>query len=452
MNQKKKIDMTTGSIMGKVFLFAVPIIIGSVLQQLYTTVDTLIIGNYCGETSLAAVGTSAQPIEVILCLFLGIGSGVSILVSQYTGAGDDNKLFKILEASTFFVYFAGVPICIIGYIVAPLFLNYMQVPADTFDLALVYTRIILIGSLGNIGYNMNAGILRGMGDSKASLWFLIVSCFTNIILDIVFVAFFKWDVKGAAIATTIAIYLSWVISIIYILKKFPEYNFPIFTAHFDGAELKRIMKIGLPIGFNNSLFCLGHVALQVLVNLQGADFMAGVSVASRITGLSNIAIAALSQAGTTFSGQNYGAKNTERLRKGYIKIPAISGGITILMGLVVIYFRVPITHLFTRDDMVVFYAARYVLVLLLSQWMFAVFNAISCIVNGVGLIKYTTIINLLMLWAVRVPVAILINRFFDGTYVMLCYPVSFFFGMSMMIGYYMFSNKWKRIIKGEAIA
>lgn len=445
--QNKKIDMTTGSIMGKVFLFAVPIILGNILQQMYTTVDTLVIGNFCGDTSLAAVGTSAQPVEVLLCIFLGIGTGVSILVSQYMGAGDWERMKKSVDTAVFFVYVCGLPLGVLGYFAAPLILKWMGAPADTWDAAVTYTRIIFFGALGNIGYNMNAGILRGMGDSKASLWFLVVSCVANIVLDIVFVAGLGLGVGGAALSTTLAMYLSWVISIRYIKKRFPELHFPVFSKVFDKEELKQIIALGLPIGLNNSLYSLGHVVLQTLVNAQGSSFMAGTSVAGRVTGLTNVAITALSSAATTFSGQNYGAKNFDRLRRGYIRIPVTSGLITLAAGLCVISFRMPILRFFTRDELVLMYAGRYVQIMLLSQWLYAIFNGVICIVNGVGLIRYSTIVNVLMLWAVRIPAAYLINRFFDGTYVMLCFPISFSFGMIMMLGYYVFSPKWKAIIR-----
>ena len=432
--------------MKNVFLFAVPIILGNILQYLYTTVDTLVIGNYGGKTSLAAVGTSSQPVEVLLCIFLGIGTGVSILVSQYVGARDIKRMRRAADTAAFFVFVCGIPLCVIGYFAVPFILRCMGVPKDTWDAALIYTRIVFLGAPGNIGYNMNAGILRGMGDSKASLGFLVVSCITNIVLDLLFVAVFRMDVGGVALATTIAMYLSWFISIVYIRKKFPELELPWLPKTFDGNELKQFIMIGLPIGLNNSLYSLGHVAIQTLVNAQGSAFMAGVSVAGRVTGMSNIAITALSSAATTFSGQNYGAGNFDRLRKGYIKIPVVSGAVTLAAGLLVLSFRMLVLRIFTRDESVLMYADRYVTVLLLSQWFYAIFNDIICIVNGVGLIRYTTAVNILMLWAVRIPSAYIIDRYFDGTYIMLCFPISFCFGMIMMIGYYVFSKKWKDII------
>ena len=385
--EQKKIDMTTGPIMKKVFLFAIPMVVGNILQYLYTTVDILVIGNYCGETSLAAVGTSSQPVEVLLCVFLGIGTGVSILISQYAGAKNETKMRHVVDTATFFVFVCGIPLCVIGYFIAPLILRWMGAPADT------------------------------------------------------------WDAGGAALSTSLAMYLSWIISIVYIRKKFPDLELSYFPKGVDLKELRQIVMIGLPIGLNNSLYSLGHVAIQSLVNAQGSVFMAGNSVAGRVTGLSNIAINALSSAATTFSGQNYGAGNFDRLRQGYIKIPVVSGMLTLAAGLCVLLFHRPILQIFTRDEAVLVYAGRYVVVLLLSQWFFAIFNGIICIVNGVGLIRYTTIVNILMLWAVRIPSAYLITRYFDGTYIMLCFPISFSFGMIMMLGYYMFSKRWKEIIR-----
>lgn len=354
---------------------------------------------------------------------------------------------QLCKTSVFFIYVCGIPLSILGYLASPFLLKFMGVPADTWNAALTYTRIIFLGTTGSLGYNMNAGILRGMGDSKASLLFLIASGIVNIVLDIVFVAFFKMDVGGAALATIIAMFISWLISIWYIRNKFRELNFPVFPLHFYMAELKAILAIGLPIGLNNSLYSFGHMAMQTMINTQGSTFMAGLSVAGRITGCSNIAITALSSAATTFSGQNYGAQNIERLKKGYIKIPVISSMITLAFGLFFITIRMPILRVFSTDAEVLMYASRYVVISLLSQWMYALLNGIMSFVNGVGLVKYTTVINLLMLWAVRIPSGYLIMKFFDGTFIMLCFPISFAFGMFCMLGYYIFSTKWKAVIQ-----
>ena len=449
MAQSKKIDMTTGPIMKNVLLFAFPIVIGNILQQLYTTVDTLVVGNFCGDESLAAVGTSSQPVEVLLCIFLGIGTGVSILISQYIGGNDDEKVRNTAQTAIFFVDVSGIAIGVLGFFATPWILNAMGVPQDALGSAITYTRIIFCGTLGNLGYNMNAGILRGIGDSKASLWFLVVSCVANIVFDVFFVAVMGMGVGGAALSTMIAMYISWGVSIWYIKSRFKEIGFSVFPKGFSGEELKNMLLLGVPIGLNNSLFSFGHMVMQTLVNAQGTTFMAGASVAGRITGCTNVAITAVSSAATTFSGQNYGAKNIARLKQGYIKIPAVNGVITLALGLAMISFRMPLLRFFSKNEMVLLYASRYVVAMLLSQWAYAVFNSISCIVNGVGQLRYTTIVNLLMLWAIRIPCAYLISAYFDGTYIMICFPISFFFGMFCMMAYYLFSKKWKAVLAGE---
>ncbi|MBQ3706026.1 MAG: MATE family efflux transporter [Clostridia bacterium] len=440
------IDMTYGPILRKMLLFALPLVLGNMLQQLYTTVDTLVIGQYCGTASLAAVGTSAQPVEVVLCVFLGIGTGVSILISQAIGAADPKRTEELCRTAVSFVWIFGILVSVVGILAAPLILRWMQVPEDALPLAVTYVRIVLAGSLGNIGYNMNAGILRGMGNSTATLNFLLVSCVVNIVLDVGMVAGLGMDVTGAALATSIAILASWGVSILYIRRRYPQLNFPIFCTDLKGDQLKAIIRIGLPIGLNNSLYSLGHLALQTLVNSQGAVFMAGQAVSGRITGMASIANSGLGAAATTFAGQNYGAKNYSRLRQGHLKIPIAVGAISLSCGLLFLLIRSPLLRFFTSDETVLMYATRYTSVQLVSFWMFAVFNTMLCIVNGTGRVRYTTIVNLLMPWAVRIPSAYMIRAWFDGTWIMLCFPISFFFAMCCMFGYYAFSKEWKRII------
>jgi len=446
MKAAKKVDMTQGSIMKRVLLFALPICVGNVLQQLYGTVDTLVIGNFCGSVSLAAVGTSSQPVEILLCVFLGLGTGVSILVSQFTGSGDMESLREIGAPAISFLFLCSIPLTIIGQFAGPAVLRFMQVPDDTWELANAYISIIFFGTLGNMGYNMNAGILRGMGDSNASLLFLIVSCAVNIVLDLVFVAGLGMDVAGAAWATTIAMYCSWLFSIVYIRKKYPEFCFTYLPHRMNKRMLGSIVAIGLPLGLNSSIYSVGHILMQSLINLQGSIFIAACSVSSKVTGIANVAITSLSSAATTFSGQNLGAENYVYLKKGGIQIPLFSGLITCIAGLLVTFWCRPLLEFFTRDAAVLDIAVRYIRIVLPFTWAYAVFNGIICFVNGMGEVRFPTVVNLLMLWAVRIPCAWLITWYIDGGYVMACLPISFVFGMCCMFSYF-FSKNWKKIGK-----
>lgn len=204
----------------------------------------------------------------------------------------------------------------------------MQVPDDTWNFAVSYIRIIFLGTLGNMGYNMNAGILRGLGDSRSTLLFLMISCVVNIILDLVFVALLGMDVQGAALATIIAMFISWIFSIGYIRKKYPELKFSPVPKRMDKKTLNSIVQVGLPLGLNNSIYSVGHILLQSLINAQGSAFMAACSVATKVIGIANVAINSFSSAATTFSGQNLGAENYVRLKQGSIRIPLFSGLIT----------------------------------------------------------------------------------------------------------------------------
>ncbi|MCI8725891.1 MAG: MATE family efflux transporter [Hungatella sp.] len=440
------IDMTKGSIMKLVVLFALPICLGNVLQQLYSTVDTLVIGNFCGPVSLAAVGTSAQPVEMLLCIFLGFGTGLSILVSQYTGRGDKDSLKTVVATANSFLFLCAIPVSVLGLFVGPLLLKLMQVPDDAWSYAVSYIRIIFLGTLGNMGYNMNAGILRGVGDSRSSLLFLMISCVVNIVLDFVFVAFFKMDVAGAALATAIAMFASWLFSIVYIQKKYPELDFSPVPRRLDKKVLLGMIQIGLPLGLNNSIYSVGHIFVQSLINSQGSTFMAACSVATKVTGMANVAINSFSSAATTFSGQNLGAENYARLKKGSLQIPLFSGLITGLAGITVTIFCRPILGLFTQDAGVLESAAHYIQVVLPLTWPFAIFNGIICFANGLGEVRFPTVVNILMLWAVRIPSAHLIARYIDGNYLMACYPISFIFGMVVMFSFFL-TKRWKNIVR-----
>ncbi len=439
-----KLDMTDGAIVEKALLFALPLVAANTLQLLYNTVDTIIVGNFCGATSIAAVGTSSQPIEILLCIFMGIGHGVSILISQAAGKKETAEIKRLAQNATFFLFITAIPLTIIGIILGPLILRVMQVPSDTMALATDYIRILLAGTISQMGFNINAGILRGMGDSKASLIFLLVSAITNVILDIVFVALLNMNVAGAALATTIATMLSWFFSIFYIKKSYKEIAFPILPHRYDRAILAKMIRIGLPIGLNNSLYSFGHFALQSLVNMQGSVYMASVSVAGKITNIASIAVGSLSSAGLTFAGQNYGAQKFSRLKQCCIKIPLMSGLVTIAGGGLLLLFGRNVILLFTKDENVISLALLNMRIVLPFSWCFAVFNAIGNLQNGMGKIKYTTIVNILMLWAVRIPSAYLINRFIGGTYIQAAVSISFAFGMFSMLLFY-FSPTWKEL-------
>ena len=276
-----QVDMTHGSVLGRAALFALPICAGNILQLLYSTVDTLVIGNFCDTTALASVATSSQPLEILLCVFVGIGSGISILVSQAVGRADHDQLQKLVRTSVWLLFAASLPLTVIGFLLGPWMLRLMQVPADAMPGAVLYLRITMLGILGNMGYNFNAGLLRGIGNSSSSLLLLFISCAANIVLDLVLTGALGLGIGGVAAATAIALFLSWICSIFYIRRRCTELALPVLPCGFDAGALRQIVRIGLPLGLNSALYSIGHIFLQVLYNLQGSVFVAGCSVAGK---------------------------------------------------------------------------------------------------------------------------------------------------------------------------
>ena len=286
--------------------------------------------------------------------------------------------------------------------------------------------------------------------NRASLLFLLISCAVNIALNFAFVAGLEMNVAGAALATICSMYISWLFSIVYIKKKYPELEFKMLPRGVNRHILGDIIKIGLPLGLNNSIYSIGHILMQSLINAQGSIFMAGCSVAGKVTGIANVAITSFSSAGTTFAGQNLGAENYTRLYQGARRIPFFSGLITCIAGLTLTACCRPILMLFNKEADVLSVASQYVHIVLPFTWTFAVFNGIISYSNGLGEVRYPTVINILMLWAVRIPTAHFINRYIDGRYIMASLPISFAFGMFCMFFFFL-TPRW-RAVKEKAAA
>lgn len=249
---------------------------------------------------------------------------------------------------------------------------------------------------------------------------------------------------GVAWATVAAQVLSWLCSIWYIRRYAPELEFPLLPRQFDKTTLRKMIKIGLPLGMNTALYSTGHLILQVLFNLQGSTFVAGCSVAGKITSIANIAITSLSSTMTVFSGQNLGAENHRRLCRGAWLIPLCAGTITFSAGILVTIFCNPLLALFTRDAAVLDFAMRYIHIVLPFTWMYAVMNVIMCFSNGIGEIKYPTTVNLFILWGVRIPVAYLLSQIGYGGYAMASVPLSFLSGMILMLFYFR-TKRWAEL-------
>ena len=435
-------SMTTGNVAKQIFIFTLPIMAGNFLQQLYSTVDGIVVGQFVGEEALAAVGTCSPLVILFLALAIGMSVGSGIVVAQYFGAGRNEDLRKAASTSIILLGGIGLVFSIIGALVAEPILEYvLAVPAEELPYATLYMRIYCAGLLFQFVYNIVASILRALGDSRATLYFLCISAGLNIVLDLVFVMGLRLGIPGAAWATVISQIASSAAALIYMSAKYENLRFG--RAHgglvFDGEMAGTVIRLGIPSTLQQACVSLGHIGLQRLVNSFGVEFMAGYTAGTRIE--SYLVIPALGfQAGvSTFTGQNVGAGNWERVKEGTKKTCIMSLLITCVLSAVAIIFSTPLISFFGVEGESLAMGIGYIS---LAAWFFPIFGIYQGFVGtlqGAGDVMFTASATLTSL-AVRVISSYMLA---PGTgYRSLCW--------SMLCGWgYVLTLSFVRYIRGK---
>ena len=308
--------MTEGSIWKKITYFALPIFLGNLFQQMYNTADSLIVGNFLGSNALAAVSSSSNLIFLMIGFFNGISMGAGVVIARYYGAREKEKVERAVHTTVAFGLVASVVLTIVGVVLAPEILVWMDTPENVLPESISYFRIYFLGSLGFVMYNVFVGILQSVGDSKHPLYYLIISSIINIVLDLVFIAGFHYGVGAAALATTISQFVSAFLCMGQLMRTKEEYRLCLRKIRFDREMLGQIIRIGLPSGIQNSIIAIANVVVQSNINAFGEAAMAGCGAYSKIEGFGFLPITSFTMALTTFVGQNLGAKQEERAKKG----------------------------------------------------------------------------------------------------------------------------------------
>ena len=373
------IDLTHGSIVKAIILFSIPLLIGNLFQQLYNAVDSYVVGNYVGTNALAAVGASTPVINMLIGFFMGISTGAGVVIAQYFGAEDIKKMRLAIHNSMALTVVLGIALTIIGLICTNPLLQAIGVPLEVFSQASLYLAIYFWGLIFVMIYNMGSGILRSVGDSKRPLYFLIFSSVVNIVLDFLFVKGFGWGVAGAGYATLIAQAIS-ALMVMYVLMKTNEnYQLVLSEIGFKKDILLKIIKIGLPTGFQQSIVSLSNVIVQSYINVYGSSIIAGYSVTIKIDGFVNLPLQAFNMAVTTFVGQNIGAKQYDRVKKGAY--------MTTFLAMLTIGIFVILMYLFGRNFIALFNQEKAVIdagrLMQLVFLPFYIFLPINQVINGV---------------------------------------------------------------------
>ena len=440
---KVKNGILEGVIWKQLLLFFFPIMIGSFFQQLYNTADALILGREVGKEALAAVGGSAALISGLLVnFFMGLTSGAGIIASQMLGAGNRERLNDSIHTIYAFSIVGSIVFAIVGIVASPTLLTWMNTAPELMEDSIVYLQIYFAGSLFVFIYNTGASILRALGDSKRPLYYLIVCCIINIILDIVMVSVLKMGVAGVAIATVTAQAVSAVLVTQALMREKELCDFSLRKIRFHGELLKSELFLGFPSGVQASMYNISNMLVQSSINSFGTDTTAAWAAYGKLDAIFWMMSSALGIAITTFVGQNYGAGNMDRVKKS-VKVGLFMDiGIAIVMSVVLIIARVPLFGIFC-DDAAVVEIGAHMLFLLTPFYCVYVFTEIySGALRGMGDVVVPMVITMFGVCVVRVLwIMIVAGAFPTLEVVIFNYPVTWILSAAAFIIYYRYKIK-----------
>ena len=400
-----QVDMTQGRPWEKILIFTVPMLLGNIAQQLYNTVDSIVVGKYVGDSALAAVGSAGPVFNLLLVLFVGISMGAGIMVSQYYGSRDRENLSKTIGSTLTLTAAASLLLMVVGTLAIRPLLEALDTPENIMDWCTSYLMILLWGIVGLAYYNILCGILRGLGDSLSALVYLLVATVLNIILDVWFVAGLGMEVGGVALATVIAQMVSAVLCLMK-LRKMTEY-FDMETRYLkpDRENIRTVIRLGLPSGLTQAIFSLAMVVVQSLTNSFGEMIIAANAIIMRVDGFAMMPNFSFGTAMTTYAGQNVGAKQHDRVKQGAKQGTFIAAGTSAAITGLILLFGPYLMGIFTNTQELARLSADMMKILAVGYIAMAVTQSLSGIMRGAGDTVTPMWISLLTTVAVRVPLA-----------------------------------------------
>lgn len=443
MAQSKQLrNMTEGSPTGHIFYFALPLLAGSFLQQFYNMVDSWVVGNFVGDGALAAVGVGAPVIFLFSSLFMGVSNGGTVVIAQFFGANKPDRVRDAIDTVYTAFVCGAVPLSIIAVLLVKPLLFALRVEDAAYAEAFTYLMVVCAGLVGTIGYNLNSGILRGLGNSQTTLLFLAISTVLNIVLDLAFVLVFHWGVFGAALATILAQAASWLFGLSYINRAYPDYAIRPFCFRFERELFREIMRIGLPSGLHMSLVALGSMVVMSKINSFGEEYTAAYNVGSKLDSMAFLPIQSLASAVVAYVGQNMGAKKMDRVRKG-VRITLVSSVAWAICMLVLIPLGPTLIGFFSDTPAVIEAGARYLQCIMPFYLLFSMMFCLNNAMQGAGDSMFSMINAILSLILVRVPMVYFLANRFGPDYMYYGIGIGWVVGCILSIVYYL-SGRWKR--------
>ncbi len=435
-------DFTEGSEARLILQFSVPLVLGNIFQNLYNIVDSVIVGNFLGKEALGAVGASFPVIFTLISMVIGVGSGASTVISQYFGAKQLDQVRKTIDTIFIFFLLSSILVTFIGIIFSRSIFILLQLPDEMLSDAVTYLNIYLSGMFFFFGFAGITSILRGLGDSKTPLYFMILSTAINIIFDLLFVIVFKWGIEGVALATVVSQALAFFSATWYLNKKHMVINLSIRKYIFDRSIFKSCVKIGLPTGFQQSFIAFGMMAIMGIVNTFGTNAVAAYTAAMRVDSFAKMPALTFSSALSSFVGQNLGAFQEARARKGLKITLAFSLAYSLLISLVIIVFGKYIIQIFTPDEAVIAIGQDYLVIVSSFYLLLSVMFTFTGFLRGAGATLVPMLTTMTALYLVRIPLAFWLSNRIGVNGIWWAEPAAWFVGMVIMIIYY-YSGKWK---------
>lgn len=435
-------DLTEGK-EGKLILnFALPMLAGNVFQQMYNVVDSIIIGKVLGKEALAAVGANFPLIFALISFVVGIAIGATVIISQYYGAKQMDRVKRTIDTLYIFMFFASIILTTVGILTSKYIFQLISLPEDVIPLAIDYFTVYATGFIFFFGFQGTSAVLRGLGDSKTPLYFLIISTLTNIGLDLFFVLGLGWGVKGVALATVIA-QAGAFFTIVWYLNRYHTFlDFSPLKMRFDKEIFKKSLKIGLPTGFQQTFVSLGFLALYRIVNMFGTPTIAAYTIAMRIDMFAAMPAMNFSAALSTFVGQNIGANKFERIGRGLNSTLGMTSVISVTVTILAMFFAEPLMYLFTNDAEVVAVGKQYIYVVSGFYIVFSTMFIINGVMRGAGDTFFPMIITILSLWVIRIPASYLLSLKIGTLGIWWGIPVAWAFGVIASYVYYK-TGRWK---------
>ncbi len=435
-------DFTSGNEAGLILRFATPMLLGNLFQQLYNVTDRIIVGQVIGEKALAAVGASFPILFALISFSIGIASGGTIVISQYFGAKDYDNVKKAVNTLYIFFFMASIILSVTGLIFSESIFRLTKLPEEVIPYAKVYFNTVVLGIVVFFGFNGTSAILRGLGDSKTPLYFLIIASIFNIILDLLFVIVFKWGVAGAAIATIISHLGAFITAIIYLNKTHKLININLLRLKFDRKIFYQSVRIGIPAGFQQTFVAIGIIALFRVVNEFGTEVTSAYSAVATIDNLAMLPAITLSQALAAFVGQNMGAFRTDRVKVGLRTTLLISSLISIGITTLIVVFRNILMYFFTDNGEVIRVGTEYLIITATFYLLFSIMFTFNGVMRGAGDTLIPMFITLIALWVIRIPLAVVLSGLIGTNGIWWSAPASWFTGMLFSILYYS-TGRWK---------